>query len=475
MFFKKSETFVLLLIILLTLFLRLPSFFEPAWYGDEIIRLVVAREWFKGAVLYSEIFDNSPPLLYLIFGLAQDVFRLKVIATIWVIAAVTTFYFLASKLAKNFNLGWAYPILSVILFILATSTPILEGNIATAENFILFPVILAMFLVWEVNFVSKFFLPISAGVLMAIATLIRLQAITDLLAVIFFLLIFRNFKQVLLLLSAFFLIWLITFGTFFLTGNWQSAISAVFLGNFDYVNFANKLVLPFGLLILKATAAFIAVGILFATRKFFTKFEIFIMIWLIFGLLGASIGGRGFPHYLLQITPAASLLLATFVRRRFADFAKILAFLIIFVSFFILGKFYIPRSFSYYSNFLNFFKNYENYKNWFGDRITTSEIVSNYILTKTDKHDQILVLGDLPQIYLLSNRKPSGKYVVSYHLNFQKAARSQTLQYFLINPPKIVVVFPEGERQLPDIVPILIKNYKSVFKIDSGQIWERPF
>ncbi len=473
MVFKRFEVLVLAPIILLTLIFRIPSFFEPAWYGDEMIRLVVAKEWFGGATLYSEIFDNSPPLLYLIFGLAPDLFWLKFLAFIWAATAAIVFYLLAKKFAKNFKLGKIYPVLAVAIFILLTSTPIFEGNIATAEIFILAPVISAMFLVWEENFGSKPFLPILAGILASAATMVRIQALTDLAAVAVFLIFFKNFKSVFGVFGGFFLVWVAIFLIFFSTGNWPSFASSVFLGNFDYVNYANQLFFPLGLLILKVFLTIFVLAILFQFKNFFTKFEIFIIIWLTLSFLGVSIGGRGFPHYLLQITPAVSLLIATIVRKRVLDFAKIFVFLIIFVSFFSLGQFYLPKTFSYYRNFLTNFARDDDYKNWFGERVVQSETIANYILSKTSAEDKIFVLADAPEIYFLTGRAPASKYVVSYHLNFQKEARSETLKTFLQEFPKIVVVYPEGEKQFPQAISFLVKNYKKTLKINSSQIWER--
>ena len=61
----------LLLIIGLLVLLRLPSLFEPAWYGDENIYLTIGQGIRKGMVLYRDItdFPNKPPLIYLFAAL----------------------------------------------------------------------------------------------------------------------------------------------------------------------------------------------------------------------------------------------------------------------------------------------------------------------------------------------------------------------------------------------------------------------
>ena len=43
--------------------LRLPSLMEPHWYTDEAGYLNVARELLNGKVLYSQTWNNKPPLM----------------------------------------------------------------------------------------------------------------------------------------------------------------------------------------------------------------------------------------------------------------------------------------------------------------------------------------------------------------------------------------------------------------------------
>ncbi len=62
-FFLQLNPF-LLIIILLMILLRIPSLFEPYWYGDEGIYLTLGQAIRKGLLLYRDIHDNKPPLLY---------------------------------------------------------------------------------------------------------------------------------------------------------------------------------------------------------------------------------------------------------------------------------------------------------------------------------------------------------------------------------------------------------------------------
>ena len=50
-----------IILFLMFLILRIPSLFEPYWYGDEGIYLVLGQAIRKGVTLYSHIHDNKPP------------------------------------------------------------------------------------------------------------------------------------------------------------------------------------------------------------------------------------------------------------------------------------------------------------------------------------------------------------------------------------------------------------------------------
>ncbi len=60
----------LLGILVLILVLRIPSFFEPYYYGDEMIYLTLGEGVRQGATLYKDLHDNKPPLIYIIAAVA---------------------------------------------------------------------------------------------------------------------------------------------------------------------------------------------------------------------------------------------------------------------------------------------------------------------------------------------------------------------------------------------------------------------
>jgi MFS superfamily sulfate permease-like transporter len=69
----------LLGILALIFILRIPSFFEPYYYGDEMVYLTLGQGVRQGLTLYKDIHDNKPPLLYLTAAVAGNLFWFKVI------------------------------------------------------------------------------------------------------------------------------------------------------------------------------------------------------------------------------------------------------------------------------------------------------------------------------------------------------------------------------------------------------------
>src|SRR3989344_156756 len=90
------------LTLILFYLLRLPSLIEPYWYGDEGIYQVIGMAMNQGRVLYGEIWDNKPPVLYIIYALFNgDLFSVRFLSLIFGGLSVVVFFMLSKKLFKN--------------------------------------------------------------------------------------------------------------------------------------------------------------------------------------------------------------------------------------------------------------------------------------------------------------------------------------------------------------------------------------
>lgn len=50
--------------------MRIPSFFEWWWHGDESIYMVIGQQMARGSMLYVDIWDHKPPFIYIIYSLS---------------------------------------------------------------------------------------------------------------------------------------------------------------------------------------------------------------------------------------------------------------------------------------------------------------------------------------------------------------------------------------------------------------------
>jgi len=88
----------LLVLLAISFILRIPSFFEPFSYGDEMIYLTLGNAIKNGLTLYQDIHDNKPPLLYFTAAVAGNVFWFRTILAFWMMLATTLFWHLAKTL-----------------------------------------------------------------------------------------------------------------------------------------------------------------------------------------------------------------------------------------------------------------------------------------------------------------------------------------------------------------------------------------
>src|SRR3989339_2271242 len=164
--------FVVLSLILFAIFLfRLPSLFEPFWYGDEGIFAAVANNLNQDGVLYQTAWDNKPPMIYLTYAaifktLGTSMFSLRLVTLAVVLTTAVVIYEIAKKL-----LGENRALFATLIFGFLTSLRIVEGNLALTEIFMILPISAAMMIV-----ILRKFDPLSlfaAGMLFAIASLYK--------------------------------------------------------------------------------------------------------------------------------------------------------------------------------------------------------------------------------------------------------------------------------------------------------------
>ncbi len=191
-FFRKALLFLskyhqLLFILLLVFILRIPSLFEPHRYADEEIYLTLGQAVRKGLVLYRDIHDNKPPLLYLTAAVAGNLFWFRGFLLVFQAFAVVCFFKLAELIFRNQRTAI---IVSTSLFGLLSTLPTLEGNVANGENFMIVPALLGFFLFYRILVRSDVQAPLGnffcIGFLFAVSFLFKVPIVFDFISLLIF-------------------------------------------------------------------------------------------------------------------------------------------------------------------------------------------------------------------------------------------------------------------------------------------------
>ena len=486
--FEVSEP--LLLLFILAFLLRLPTLFEPYWYGDEGIYLTLGLAIRKGLTLYRDIHDNKPPLLYLIAALSGNQFWFRSILLFWNLINVWLIYELGKLIFKR-QLPAA---VAGFLFILFSLLP--EGNIANGEVFMIMPVTAGMLILCKVlNVKTQFRRGLGAklkayflsGVLFSLGFLFKAPAIFSFLAALIFLAFFSKQKKSSLLNTQFFILIagfcflpLLSFIFYWSHGALFQYWTAAFTQNAGYVSsWGGK----WGSSLFSLSSGFTQRGliltslilILFFLRRRLSWEFLLVSLWFFIDLFASLLSARPYPHYLIQVAPALALL-ATFVIGRRKILEKILAsaaiFLLIFS--FIFYKFWRYPVWTYYANFFRFAagrESKEQYFAFFDKRVNNTYKLAGIVKKLTNQNDNIFVWGNEPYLYALSERLPPGRYMVAYHI-IDFNGWQETTQAIKKKRPTLIIRM-KGEKQFSQLNQILSQEYLAVLELDGAKIFKR--
>ena len=477
---EKSVSFWFLLIIsVIFFFLRWPSLYEPYWYGDEGIYQAVGMLINSGASLYSEAWDNKPPLLYVLYAVFDyDQFLIRILSLIFGLASVWIFYILAKQLFKKSSKA---VFISTTIYALLFGTKIIEGNIANAENFMLLPILISAYLVISTDFVKKMLInkyAFFAGFILSFAFLIKIVAVFDFLAFGSFLFVDpqKSFKEKFLERLFPFTVGFIipiaaTFAYFTLTNNFKNFFEALLFSNVGYVGYGNKFIIPQGLLYLKAIALTGFVFILFYKRNSLSKNFLFISIWFAFSLFNAFFSHRPYTHYLLVLLPSFALMFGA-VTSDIKERIVLLIFLIFgLISIFTTFKIKAEKIIPYYVNLIDFCaerKDVFAYQAFFDKNTPRDYEIARYVKTNTKTNDTIFIWGNNAQVYKLSNKVPIMRYTVGYHITNYPTGISEMDNAIRTKKPKLIITMPNVSP-----FPLTLNDYNEKINIRGAIVYEK--
>ena len=466
-FIEKHE--VLLVILCGVMLMRLPGLFEPSRYADEDIYLTIGRAMRRGLLLYRDIYDNKTPLIYVVAMIAGNVMWFRFILMIWNLVSVGLIWGVAKKLLSN---KWGVT-LATVLFAVFTTLPLLEGEIANGEVFMIMPVAGAIYLVLSKtgNLVEKKINYLWAGLLWSVAFLFKSPPLIELFGLFFFMTIYlagslrdlfrRFFDLRLWLLGIGFLVpVLVSVVYFFWRGIGGLYLRSALLQNFGYLSSwdggKGDGLITRGLVMLAILA------LIWAFRKKLGNNFGLIAIWAITAIFGAFLSGRPYPHYLIEAVGPMALLISfvlfqtTIYTALFGvAIASLLAFGVV------RYKFWYYQSLPYYQNFVSYVfgqKSKEQFYNFWGDNVTRNYEAAAFVDQITAPNDRLFVWGTEPALYVIGNRAPAVKYVVSYHI-LDFSAQGEIGESLAKERPKVIVVIKNEPGKFSELSGIIDANY----------------
>ncbi len=468
----------LFFVLVATLLLRIPSFFEPYYYGDEMIYLTLGQGIKSGLTLYKDIHDNKPPLLYYTAAIAGSVFWFRAILTIWMLITTTIFWKLVIKLFPKNTL---LQITSAISFAILTTLPLLEGQISNAELFMIGPTIIAFYLLIDKKFTTtKLFL---SGVLFSISTLYKVPGAFDLGAIIFFWIFYKklNLKKSILILLGYLTPILLTIIWFASKNSLNEYIKAAFLQNIGYLSSwrPSDVEKPFLLrnlpLIIRSILLILGICILYIKKTKISKEFVLTALWLLFSLFAVTLSERPYPHYLIQSVAPVSIFIGMLVARKNKE--QVLSIIPLTLAIFVpvYYGFWLYPSFPYYQRFIKFATKSitkEEYFNLFGQNTLKNYKIAEYVLTSTNKNDKIFVWGDTSVIYALTKRLPPIKYTTDYHIKDFYSINATIAEIKKTNPKIIIIMTENSEILTSEFKQFLDINYVKVIQIEEAIIYK---
>lgn len=474
---EKSRDFWFLVATSFFFFLlRLPSLFEPYWYGDEGIYQALGLGIRAGRTLYVGVFDNKPPFLYYLYGIFNsDQFLLRLASLIFGLLSIYVFYAIAKKISQNRKAVF----ISTFLYSLFFGLPLIEGNIANSENFMLLFNLVSAFLILNAaekkdNAKILFW----AGILISFSFLFKIVALFDFAAFFVFLFFYldsnlKNFiKRIFPYVLGFVVPIAIVAAYFFTADAFSYFLKATFLNNVGYVGYGNKFIIPQGLLYLKIVILGISVLFLYWKKNNIDKKNVFVVLWVLFSLFNSLFSQRPYTHYVLVMLPSF-FLLTVFVFSKARNYVLNSALLLITLFILLTNFAYYVKTIFYYQNFLSFLvgtKSAFDYQNWFDRNTPNDYSMAAFLNANANKDDNLFIWGNNAQLYKMTDKLSPGRYTVAYHITGYKDGLENTKEGLERANPKFIVVMKNVGPY-----PFSLANYRERITIGGNTIYERIY
>ncbi len=479
-----------LVLILLTIFLKIPTFFEPHHQIDESLYLTIGQGIRQNLDLYKDIFDHKPPLIYWLAFLSPNLMVFKFYGLIFSLISLWCFFKLSVKFFKiNF-----IAIFSTLLFIILSFTPIFEGNTVNSELiFTTFNLLaLCLFFTSKTLNSQRCYL---IGLFFSLALLTKIPGLSDLITLLIFIAFIYKQKNkktnVKFIILGLICPLIATVFYFFIQGSLSSFWQSAFLYNKLYLSYdtlklsgilAIIFSLPFKFIINITLTGLI---IYFFKRKSLSSNQTFIFLLLNNQGFFAFLSNRDYRHYFLQLIPGLCLVITVFFISLWKEKNKkiLLKNVIVILTFIFLIIFNLTIKtikpfknikywgLDYYQNFINLITKKITtlqYAKNFNYLIEDNYYLANFFFGKENK--TFYLWGDDPALFTTIKKIPTDKYLTNFH-RFDNLNNFQIKNHLSITQPDYLVVINQDKSSLTAIYnlenhyyPVLFLDYLTVYQ-----------
>ncbi|HVC40020.1 MAG TPA: glycosyltransferase family 39 protein [Candidatus Dormibacteraeota bacterium] len=480
--------------VLLLLLLRLPSLFEPHWYTDEAGYANTAWQMMHGKVLYLSVWNNKPPLLFWIYQLAlvgfgPSEFGLHLLSAAAEAATLAAIWRL-QRLAWPGRGQWVGMLAGAVLL----GLPLLLGDLALPENFLIAPEAWGLVLVLEASRRNpgrdQYLLAVGAGVLAAGASLVQQTALGGAVLGVVLLAILpgrRGWAAAGLMAATGAVVVGLVLAPSIVAAGWHNVFFFVVSSYGGYT----ARTLPFNLLSVAprvAAGALLAGGLVLARRR--APALVLIWGWLAVELFIYMLPNRAYPFHLLPAAVPLAVLLGGVKRPRWAAGKSLAAWSIVplvgsallsggiwfgmFASSAAQGSLYtVARSEAYYQTFLGRVTgalSVVQYDDFFDRRVIAEAAASHWLQTHHLAGSTAVVWSADSWAYLLTPLKPVLPAPPIYK-DFDWLGGSQLLASTTRLRPRVIVVTNDALGSFGPLQGLLDARYRKVEVTADGAVW----
>jgi|GEM_PF-4843641 4-amino-4-deoxy-L-arabinose transferase-like glycosyltransferase len=298
----KKTWLILLLILIVQVFLRLPFLAEPLNL-DEATYAQIAHRIAQGQLLYRDMIDVKPPALFFAFQiLGRDTFVIRLLTNLYCLFGTILLFLIGRQLW-----GGKAGLVAALLYAIFGGGVFIEGTQSSPETLMLVPLLASFSL-----FMLGGFWVFLAGILAGLAVMFKQTAVFNLLAMLIFAFWQKDFKKAGWLIAGaavfplFFTFYFIAHGTL------PDFLAALFYYSSGMVklSFLNPLFKTLYLFLFENSILWILafIGLVMLARQKRSVNLNLLIFWSLASFVGVYVTGYAMGHYFIQLIPVLCLL-----------------------------------------------------------------------------------------------------------------------------------------------------------------------